>query len=84
MLCWNRSERFIPAAEAFALYEQNWREVVDRPAKAAAKKLLKRNYYLKRCISALSIADATVLASGLARLAVTDWTEKSSRRRPGK
>jgi hypothetical protein len=27
LLCWNRAERFIPAAEAFALYERNWRFV---------------------------------------------------------
>lgn len=29
LLCWNRSDRFVPAREAFALYERNWR-FVDR------------------------------------------------------
>lgn len=24
-VCWNRADRFIPAAEAFSLYERNWR-----------------------------------------------------------
>ena len=27
LLCWNRSDRFVPAQEAFALYERNWRFV---------------------------------------------------------
>lgn len=27
LLCWNRADRFLPAREAFALYERNWRFV---------------------------------------------------------
>jgi hypothetical protein len=30
-LAWNRADRWIPAAEAFALYERNWRHI-DRDA----------------------------------------------------
>lgn len=33
LLCWNRGDTFLPAAEAFNLYERNWRFVdVDRMA----------------------------------------------------
>jgi len=39
LLCWNRTERFIPAAEAFALYERNWR-FVDPGALSPAERAL--------------------------------------------
>jgi hypothetical protein len=39
LLCWNRAERFIPAAEAFALYERNWR-FVDPVALSPAERAL--------------------------------------------
>lgn len=39
LLCWNRVERFIPAAEAFALYERNWR-FVDPTALSQAERAL--------------------------------------------
>jgi hypothetical protein len=39
LLCWNRAERFIPAAEAFALYERNWR-FVDAAAISPAERAL--------------------------------------------
>jgi hypothetical protein len=35
LLCWNRADRFLPAREAFALYERNWR-FVD-PARMSAR-----------------------------------------------
>jgi hypothetical protein len=73
-----------PAREGAALARQAYGDIVDHAAKAAAKKLLGRKDYLKRCISALGIADPTTLASGLARLAAADWTEKALRRRSGK
>jgi hypothetical protein len=73
-----------PARQGAALARQAYGDVVDRAARAAAKKLLERKDYLKRCISGLTIADLSVLASGLAQLAATDWTETAARRRPGK
>jgi hypothetical protein len=39
LLCWNRADRFIPAAEAFSLYERNWR-FVDQAALAPAERAL--------------------------------------------
>jgi hypothetical protein len=39
LLSWNRAERFIPAAEAFALYERNWR-FVDPAALSQAERAL--------------------------------------------
>ena len=39
LLCWNRAERFIPAAEAFAPYERNWR-FVDAAAISPAERAL--------------------------------------------
>jgi hypothetical protein len=39
LLCWNRAERFVPAAEAFALYERNWR-FVDPAALSPAERAL--------------------------------------------
>ena len=73
-----------PARQGAALARQAYGDIVDRAAKAAANKLLERKDYLKRCVSALTIADPGRLASGLAQLAATDWTEKASRRRSGK
>ena len=42
LLCWNRAERFIPAAEAFALYERNWRFVDEKTLDATEKELIER------------------------------------------
>lgn len=72
------------ARQGAALARQAYGEVVDRAAKASAKALLERKDYLKRCISALSIADAPILAAGLAQLAVTDWSKDASHRRSAK
>ena len=33
-LAWNRADRWIPAEEALALYERNWRFVQDEPLSA--------------------------------------------------
>lgn len=38
-LCWNRSERFLPAREALSLYERNWR-FVDRARLTASEAAL--------------------------------------------
>jgi Nucleotidyl transferase AbiEii toxin, Type IV TA system len=70
-----------PARDGAALAREAYGEVVDRAARAAAKHLLDRKDYLRRCISALSVSDAKTLASGLTRLAKTDWARKVSRRR---
>ena len=72
-----------PARQGATLARQAYGDVVDRAASAAAKQLLDRKDYLKRCISALGISDPTLLATGLAHLAATNWTEKP-RRRSGK
>jgi hypothetical protein len=42
LLCWNRRARFISAADAFALYERNWRLVDHRRIKAAERALIER------------------------------------------
>jgi hypothetical protein len=74
-----------PARQGAALARQAYGAVVDRALKSAAQKLLDSKDYLRRCVTALSVADPKSLASGLARLAATDWTRKSSRtRRAGK
>lgn len=41
-LCWNRSDRFIDAEEAFRLYERNWRFVDTRRMKPAERALVER------------------------------------------
>ena len=42
LLCWNRSDRFVPAREAFALYERNWRFVDSGRLKARERALIER------------------------------------------
>jgi hypothetical protein len=42
LLCWNRAERFIPASDAFALYERNWRFVDEKTLEANERKLIER------------------------------------------
>jgi hypothetical protein len=42
LLCWNRRARYISAADAFALYERNWRLVDQRRIKAAERALIER------------------------------------------
>ena len=42
LLCWNRAERFIPASDAFALYERNWRFVDEKALEANERKLIER------------------------------------------
>lgn len=39
LLCWNRSDRFVPAREALALYERNWR-FVDQARLTARERTL--------------------------------------------
>lgn len=39
-LAWNRTDVFIPAEEALALYERNWRFVADRGVDAAEQALI--------------------------------------------
>lgn len=41
-LAWNRADRWIPAADAFALYERNWRFVEPKRLGRAEKKLIER------------------------------------------
>ena len=41
-LCWNRHERYLDAAEAFRLYERNWRLVDERRMQPAERALIKR------------------------------------------
>ncbi len=46
-LAWNRKDRWIPAQEALALYERNWRFVDERrldPAEAKLIEQLKTRY----------------------------------------
>lgn len=42
LLCWNRRTLFIGAADAFALYERNWRLVDHRRIKPAERVLIER------------------------------------------
>lgn len=42
LLCWNRSDRFVPAHEAFALYERNWRFVDQTRLTARERSLIDR------------------------------------------
>lgn len=42
LLCWNRTERFIPASDAFALYERNWRFVDESALQPAEHELIQR------------------------------------------
>lgn len=42
MLCWNRRGTFIPAEEAFRLYERNWRLVDTRHLLPAERDLIDR------------------------------------------
>ena len=42
LLCWNRAERFVPAAEVFALYERNWRFVDQKTLDATERELIAR------------------------------------------
>jgi hypothetical protein len=71
-----------PARLGAAIASEAYGDAVQRGLKTATKKLLENKTYLKRCIAALSINDAGTLASGLAHLAATNWTQKSSRKRP--
>jgi uncharacterized MAPEG superfamily protein len=41
-LAWNRSDEFIPAKEAFQLYERNWRLLDARTLDAAERALIAR------------------------------------------
>lgn len=41
-LAWNRADRWIPAADAFALYERNWRFVEPKRLGRAEKELIER------------------------------------------
>jgi hypothetical protein len=41
-LCWNRSERYLAAEEAFRLYERNWRFVDTRRMKPDERALIER------------------------------------------
>jgi hypothetical protein len=41
-LAWNRADRWIPAADAFALYERNWRFVEPKRLDKAEKELIER------------------------------------------
>lgn len=41
-LCWNRRERYLGAAEAFRLYERNWRLVDRRHMQRAERELIQR------------------------------------------
>jgi len=42
LVCWNRAERYIPAADAFALYERNWRFIDEKSLQPAERKLIER------------------------------------------
>jgi hypothetical protein len=42
LLCWNRADRFLPAAEAFALYERNWRFVDEATLGPHERALIER------------------------------------------
>ena len=42
LLCWNRAERFIPASDAFALYERNWRFVDEKSLQPRERDLIDR------------------------------------------
>ncbi|MFO1205710.1 MAG: hypothetical protein U1E63_08305 [Burkholderiales bacterium] len=42
LLCWNRTERFIPAREAFSLYERNWRLVDEKALEPQERELIER------------------------------------------
>lgn len=39
-LAWNRSDAYLPAEEAFALYERNWRYVADHGLEPAEQALV--------------------------------------------
>jgi hypothetical protein len=41
-LLWNRRDRFLPAAEAFALYEHNWRWIDEKKLTAEERDLIDR------------------------------------------
>ena len=41
-LCWNRRDRYLPAEEAFRLYERNWRMVDQHRMKPAERALIER------------------------------------------
>jgi hypothetical protein len=41
-LAWNRTDRFIPAREAFQLYERNWRLIDQRTLGVAERELIAR------------------------------------------
>jgi len=73
--------RGAPAWQGAALARQAYGDVVDRAANAAAQKLLGSAAYRRRCVSALNVTDSKRLASGLARLAATDWTKQPGKRR---
>jgi len=42
LLCWIRAERFIPASDAFALYERNWRFVDEKTLEPKECRLIER------------------------------------------
>ena len=42
LLCWNRADRFLPAREAFALYERNWRFVDEARLSPRERALIDR------------------------------------------
>ena len=42
LLCWNRADRFLPAREAFALYERNWRFVDETRLSPRERALIDR------------------------------------------
>lgn len=67
-----------------ALARQAYGDVVDRTAKAAATRLREDKAWLRRCVTALRITDSKTLATGLSRLAGTDWTRPPPRRRRAK
>ena len=41
-LCWNRRDRYIPAEDAFRLYERNWRHVAVNRMQPAEQALIDR------------------------------------------
>ncbi len=64
------------AREGAAIAREAYGEIVDTAVEAAAKKLVEKKDFLRRCIAALAITDQKTLKSGLERLTKTDWTPR--------
>lgn len=75
---WRPDEFLKGALAAHAAYGDS----IERSARAAAKRLLNRKDYFKRCVEGLRLKEVGTLTAGLRKLSAKGWSCKSGAKRP--